>query len=104
MVDIVGLAVGIAAGLLDEALEGKQVMGYSAQDVGRFGMFVAGLIGEYVGTGTVRTVSEKLQIASIPLVVKSAKKLIAGKATYRPPATAYPTPAPARPGVTVMSY
>jgi len=105
--DAIGFIIGVAVGVLDEITEGQTVQGLPLplQDVSRFGLFIGGLAADFLGRGTIKEIGEKIEAASLPLVVKSASKMIKAK-TYRPPrpVAAHAPAATPRATVSVSSY
>jgi hypothetical protein len=92
-VDIVKILIGVGVGLIDEGVSGYSVKGVSAEDIARVGLFAAGLALDLLGRGGVREVGEALEIASAPLVTKTAVKYVKKKA-YTPRIREARTPAP----------
>jgi hypothetical protein len=113
MVDLFKLAVAISVGLLDEAAEraDKEIeipavkKKIRLEDAGRFILFGGSLAVDYMGLarfGIARDIVETVEVASAPLAVKSAVKIVTPVArTYLGPVYTVeevtPAPAPTAP-------
>jgi len=105
-VDLVKILVGLGVGLLDESLAEHTIGTVKTQDVARVGLFVAGLAVDFLGRGAVKDIGETLEVATAPLVVKTAYTYIKERAKTYSRAVAYAPEVRVvpRPGGSISSY